>query len=186
MLYCGYQQRWQDAMCCGTVPLQPIPGCGRSLAATHPRTVASLRRQCMAKIKHIALTTHDLEKVASFYKDVFEMKEVGRGGNTHIYLSDGDLNLTIRACKKSDDPDVGEQGENFSGIHHIGFVVDNVPAYAESMEQAGATRLTPLEATGRRGQAGRDQRPSNAEVKLSGPDGVIIDISEYGWLGNSL
>jgi hypothetical protein len=95
--------------------------------------------------------------------------------------------LTIRACKKSDDPDVGEQGENFSGIHHIGFVVDNVPACAERMEQAGATRLTPREeAAGRRGQSGRGQRPSNAEVKLSGPDGVVIDISEFGWLGNSL
>ena len=101
----------------------------------------------MAKIKHIALTTHDLEKVASFYKDVFGMAEVGRGGSTHIYLSDGDLNLTIRACKKSDDPDVGEQGEDFSGIHHIGFVVDNVPACAERMEQAGATRLTPLDSS---------------------------------------
>jgi catechol 2,3-dioxygenase-like lactoylglutathione lyase family enzyme len=138
----------------------------------------------MAKIKHIALTTHDLEKVASFYKDVFGMTEVGRGGSTHIYLSDGDLNLTIRACKQVDDPDVGAQGENFSGIHHIGFVVDNVLACAERMEQAGATRLTPLEA--RRDQSGRGQRPSNAEVKLCGPDGVIIDISEYGWLGNSL
>jgi glyoxylase I family protein len=138
----------------------------------------------MAKIKHIALTTHDLEKVASFYKDVFGMTEVGRGGSTHIYLSDGDLNLTIRACKQSDDPDVGAQGENFSGIHHIGFVVDNVLECAARMEQAGATRLTPLEA--RRDQSGRGQRPSNAEVKLSGPDGVVIDISEYGWLGNSL
>ena len=140
----------------------------------------------MAKIKHIALTTNDLEQVASFYKNVFGMTEVGRGGSTHIYLSDGDLNLTIRACKKGDDPDVGEQGENFSGIHHIGFVVDNVLACAERMEQAGATRLTPLAAAGQRGQADRGQRPSNAELKLSGPDGVIIDISEYGWLGNSL
>jgi catechol 2,3-dioxygenase-like lactoylglutathione lyase family enzyme len=140
----------------------------------------------MAKIKHIALTTHDLEQVASFYKSVFGMTEVGRGGSTHIYLSDGDLNLTIRACKKHDDPDVGEQGENFSGIHHIGFVVDNVLACAEKMEQAGATRLTPLDTAGRHGESGRGQRPSQAEVKLRGPDGVIIDISEYGWLGNSL
>ena len=140
----------------------------------------------MAKIKHIALTTHDLEKVASFYKEALGMTEVGRSGGTHIYLSDGDLNLTIRACKKSDDPDVGEQGENFSGIHHIGFVVDDVLACAAKMEQAGATRLTPLDTAERRGQAGRGQRPSNAEIKLSGPDGVIIDISEYGWLGNSL
>jgi catechol 2,3-dioxygenase-like lactoylglutathione lyase family enzyme len=140
----------------------------------------------MAKIKHIALTTHDLETVASFYKDVFGMAEVGRGGSTHIYLSDGDLNLTIRACKKRHDPDVGEQGEDFSGIHHIGFVVDNVLECATRMEQAGATSLTPLNTAGRRGQADRGQRPSNAEVKLSGPDGVIIDISECGWLGNSL
>jgi glyoxylase I family protein len=140
----------------------------------------------MAKIKHIALTTHDLEKVASFYKDVFGMAEVGRAGRSHIYLSDGNLNLTIRACKKSDDPDVGEQGEDFSGIHHIGFVVDDVLECAARMEQAGATRLTPLDAARRRGQSGRGQRPSHAEVKLSGPDGVIIDISEFGWLGNSL
>jgi hypothetical protein len=41
MLYCGYRQRWQDAMCCCTVPLQPIPDCVHSLAATHPRTGAS-------------------------------------------------------------------------------------------------------------------------------------------------
>ena len=114
----------------------------------------------MAKIKHIALTTHDLEKVASFYKDVFGMTEVGRGGSTHIYLSDGDLNLTIRACKQSDDPDVGEQGENFSGIHHIGFVVNNVLPCADRMEQAGATRLTPLEAAARRGQSAEASAPA--------------------------
>jgi catechol 2,3-dioxygenase-like lactoylglutathione lyase family enzyme len=140
----------------------------------------------MAKIKHIAMTTHDLEKVVAFYKDVFGMTEVGRGGSTHIYLSDGDLNLTIRACKKSDDPDVGAHGEDFSGIHHIGFIVDNVSDCAAMMEKAGATRLTPLDAAGRRGQSDRGRRPSQAEVKSSGPDGVIIDISECGWLGNSL
>lgn len=140
----------------------------------------------MAKIKHIALTTDNLEQVASFYKDVFGMTEVGRGGNTHVYLSDGDLNLTIRACKKSDDADVGALGENFSGIHHIGFVVDNVLEYADRMEQAGATRLTPRATADRHGQAGAERRPSNAEIKLSGPDGVIIDISEHGWIGNAL
>jgi catechol 2,3-dioxygenase-like lactoylglutathione lyase family enzyme len=140
----------------------------------------------MAKIKHIALTTHNLEQVATFYKDVFGMAEVGRGGSTHIYLSDGDLNLTIRTCKKGEDPDVGAHGEDFSGIHHIGFIVDNVRDCAARMEQAGATRLTPLDTAGRRDRPGSGQRPSQAEIKLSGPDGVIIDISECGWLGNSL
>jgi catechol 2,3-dioxygenase-like lactoylglutathione lyase family enzyme len=139
----------------------------------------------MAKIKHIALTTHDIDHVASFYKAVFDMEEVGRNGSTHIYLSDGDLNLTIRSCKKSDDLDVGEQGENFSGIHHIGFMVDSVMDCAHRMEQAGATRLTPLKDTGKRQSPRGVPGPSNAEVKLRGPDGVIIDISECGWVGNS-
>ena len=139
----------------------------------------------MAKIKHIALTTHDLEKVASFYKDVFGMEEVGRSGTTHVYLSDGDLNLTIRACKKSDDPDVGAQGEDFCGIHHIGFVVDDIVDCTQRMELAGATQLTPLKAEGERQVSRQAQGPRNAEVKLSGPDGVIIDISEFGWVGNS-
>ena len=138
----------------------------------------------MAKLKHIALTTHDLDKVAAFYKDVFGMEEVGRVRGTHVYLSDGDLNLTIRSCKTSDDPDVGKQGENFCGIHHIGFVVDDVLDCAERMETAGATRLTPLDAAGKRSRAGREKSLRNAEVKLSGPDGVIIDISEFGWIGN--
>ncbi|MDH3600004.1 MAG: VOC family protein [Candidatus Tectomicrobia bacterium] len=140
----------------------------------------------MAKIKHIALTTHDLDTVASFYKDVFGMEEVGRSGATHVYLSDGDLNLTIRACKTSDDPDVGEQGENFSGIHHIGFVVDDVRECADRMEQAGANRLTSLDPTERRRPSRGAEEPQNAEAKLSGPDGVIIDISEFGWVGNAL
>ena len=140
----------------------------------------------MAKLKHIALTTHEIEKAASFYKDVFEREEVGRSGATHIYLSDGEMNLTIRACKTSDDPDVGQQGEQFSGIHHIGFVVDDVMTCADHMEKAGATLLTALDPAERRGSSRGAQAPRNAEVKLSGPDGVIIDISEFGWVGNSL
>ena len=135
----------------------------------------------MAKIKHIALTTHDLEKVASFYKDAFGMAEVGRGGSTHIYLSDGDLNLTIRACKKSDDPDVGEQGEDFSGIHHIGFEVESLDVIYDKLAAAGAERRHDVEeALG----VGHDHRP-NVEVKFRGPDGIMLDVSETGWVGTS-
>ena len=136
----------------------------------------------MAKIKHIALTTHDLETVASFYKNVFGMAEVGRGGSTHIYLSDGDLNLTIRACKKSDDPDVGEQGEDFSGIHHIGFQVESLEAIAERLATAGAPRRDDVNQA--LGVGGR-QAHGNVEVKYGGPDGVMLDVSETGWVGTS-
>jgi catechol 2,3-dioxygenase-like lactoylglutathione lyase family enzyme len=116
----------------------------------------------MATIKPIALTTHDLEQVASFSKDVFGRAEVGRGGSTHI--SDGDLNLPIRACKKREDPDVGAHRADGSSMHHIGFLVDNVVACADRMKQAGATRLILLDTAGRRGPSGRGQPPSHAEV----------------------
>ena len=69
----------------------------------------------MAKIKHIAYTTTDPDKVAAFFMETLDMEEVGRGSAGHVYLSDGDL---------------------------------------------------------------------KAEVKLSGPDGIILDVSETGWLGN--
>ena len=48
----------------------------------------------MAKIKHIAIRTTDLEKTVAFYKEVFDFKQVGRGLNG-IYLSDGHINLAI-------------------------------------------------------------------------------------------
>ena len=97
----------------------------------------------MVKIKHIAYTTSDPDKVAAFYVETLGLQEVGRGSGGHVYLSDGELNMTIRKCKSAGDADVGEQGADFSGLHHIGFVVDDVEQYATRMESGGAKRLTP-------------------------------------------
>src|SRR5262252_6668058 len=105
----------------------------------------------MAKIKHIALSTQDPDKTARFYIDVFGMKEIAKidSPNTSgYYLSDGDLNLAILKFK-NDAVAGAERGKGFSGIHHIGFQVDNV------------------------------------EVKYSGPDNVMLDVSETGWVGSS-
>ena len=141
----------------------------------------------MAQIKHIAIATQDSAKTAKFYQEVFGLKQVAElDGPTAkgVFLSDGNINMAILDFKNDQVAGV-ERGMGFSGIHHIGFVVDDVPAFAEKMEKAGAKRLTPVPTEGRRGPSGAEPGPSNAEVKLSGPDGVIIDISEFGWLGNS-
>jgi len=56
----------------------------------------------MAKIKHIAIATQDAEKTARFYKEVFDLKEVGKidGANASgYYLSDGNVNLAILNSK---------------------------------------------------------------------------------------
>ena len=129
----------------------------------------------MAKIRHIAITTENPPEVAAFYKEAFELQEIVR--NDHqVLLSDGYINLTILKCKTEQDADLGPNGPNFSGIHHIGFQVDNLDETSQKMGAAKGELLTarervgtPTEATGR------------AESKWSGPDGVVIDISEPGW-----
>ena len=142
----------------------------------------------MPKIKHIAMTAKDPHKVAAFYMELFGMEEVGRSGDSHVYLSDGEMNLTIRSCKAAGDADVGEGGAGFEGIHHIGFVVGDVGEYSEKALKIGAKMLSPVKAVaagatnGGGAPPGRDY--SNAEVKISGPNGVVLDMSETGWIGN--
>ena len=61
----------------------------------------------MAKIKHIAISTQDVEGTARFYIDVFGLKEVGKvdsPGASGYYLSDGDLNLAILQFKTTRSP----------------------------------------------------------------------------------
>ena len=83
----------------------------------------------MAKIKHIAIATQEPEKVANFYRDVFDLEMVGKvdGANAEgYYLSDGSVNLAI--LKFKNEVVAGEQGLEYSGIHHIGFHVDDAAA----------------------------------------------------------
>ena len=90
------------------------------------------------------------------------------------------------------DGDGGEGGAGFEGIHHIGFVVDDVAEYSEKALKVGAKMLSPAKAavgagtgtgTGGATPPGREE-PTNAEVKISGPNGVVLDMSETGWIGN--
>ena len=92
----------------------------------------------MAKIKHIAISTQDVEATARFYIDVFGLTEVGKvdsPGASGYYLSDGDLNLAILNFK-NDAVAGAERGRGYSGIHHIGFQVeslDEIESHAESI-----------------------------------------------------
>ena len=135
----------------------------------------------MPKIKHLALTTSDPSKAAEFYKKAFDLQEIRRDEKGQVFLSDGEFNMAILNFKTNDDDDVGAHGPNFSGIHHIGFYVEDVEAQAEKLKQAGGEQLTPTVTPGTGGLFGSGMGHSNAEVKFSGPDGVIIDMSESGW-----
>ncbi|HXJ77759.1 MAG TPA: VOC family protein [Candidatus Methylomirabilis sp.] len=139
----------------------------------------------MPKIKHIALSTQDVDKTAKFYIDVFGMKEIARidsPGARGYYLSDGDINLAILNFKNDQVAGV-ERGKDWSGIHHIGFQVESLEAIAERLATAGSHRRDDVnQALG----VGHDHhRYANVEVKYGGPDGVMLDVSESGWVGTS-
>ena len=139
----------------------------------------------MAKIKHIALSTQDVDKTAKFYIDVFGMKEIARidsPGARGYYLSDGDLNLAVLNFK-SDAVAGVERGKGWSGIHHIGFQVESLEAIAERLAAAGSEPRHDINEALGVGYGRRDH--GNVEVKYSGPDGVTVDVSETGWVGTS-
>ena len=139
----------------------------------------------MAKIKHIALSTQDVDKTAKFYIDVFGMKEIARidsPGARGYYLSDGDLNLAILNFK-SDAVAGVERGTEWSGIHHIGFQVESLEAITERLAAAGSEPRDDVNQALGVGHGRREH--GNVEVKYSGPDGVMVDVSETGWVGTS-
>jgi catechol 2,3-dioxygenase-like lactoylglutathione lyase family enzyme len=130
----------------------------------------------MARLRHFAIVVRDLEKAASFYEGVFELKRVGQevlDFASAIYLSDGTINLALLNY-------VGKRGSgldnarDFVGAHHFGFQVDDIAAMQQKIEAAGGTFFFDL---------GDDQEKENFERKFKDPDGIIFDISKKGWLG---
>ena len=135
----------------------------------------------MPKIKHIALSTQDVDKTAKFYMDVFGMREIAKidgPGARGYYLSDGDLNLAILNFKNDEVAGV-ERGKGWSGIHHIGFQVESLEAIAERLTAAGSRRRHDVEQALGVGS----HTEGNVEVKWTGPDGIMLDVSKTGWLG---
>jgi methylmalonyl-CoA/ethylmalonyl-CoA epimerase len=129
-----------------------------------------------AKLRHFAITTADPEKTAQFYEQAFGMERVGRTDSPiarGVYLSDGVINLAI--LKYKDVAASGpERGLDWYGIHHVGFWVDEVKSAGQQIADAGGTYMI-----------GEVANSPNTfyEVKYRGPDGVICDITEHGWVG---
>ena len=130
----------------------------------------------MARIKHIAIRTNDIEKTAAFYKEAFGLEQVGVG-QSGIYLTDGYLNIAILSMRAV------AAGETMKlGVDHVGFEVDDVNATVAKVRALGGKAL--------------DQRnevqhsdPSKAqsyfEIKCVAPDDQVIDVSNAGWVGAS-
>ena len=140
----------------------------------------------MPKIKHIAIATQDAEKTARFYIDVFGLKEIGKVDSPNAsgyYLSDGDINMAILDFKN--DAVAGERGKEYSGIHHIGFQVESLEEMTARLTAAGSEPMHEVNKALGVGMGHHGAHASNVEVKYTGPDGVMVDVSESGWVGTS-
>jgi hypothetical protein len=95
-------------------------------------------------------------------------------------LSDGNVNVAILDFK-NEGVAGPEYGTGFSGIHHIGFEVESLEEIAEKLRSAGSNPRDDINRALGVGMPG--VRHSNVEVKYSGPNGEILDVSETGWVG---
>ena len=137
----------------------------------------------MPRIRHIAISTQDVDATAKFYVDVFGMKQIGKVEHPAVrgyFLTDGEINFAVLNFK-NDDAAGAEFGKGYSGLHHIGFQVESLEAIAERLAAAGSERRDDVNEALDVGQASR--RYANVEVKYGGPDGVMVDVSETGWVG---
>ena len=118
----------------------------------------------MAQIRHLAIKTEDPERLATFYKEVFGLKELHRdkreGGP--IYLTDGYMNLALLSNHD-------QQCNN--GLFHFGFQVDNADEVVQKIDKLNMSRLPKARPKGR----------PYAELRASDPDGNFFDISEHGF-----
>ncbi len=139
----------------------------------------------MSKIKHIAISTQDVDATAKFYVEVMGLKEIQKLDSknaTGYYLSDGNINVAILNFK-NDQVAGSERGREYSGIHHIGFQVEDAAEVTAKLEAANYPPREDINAAIEVGMDGSHH--ANVEVKYNAPDGVIIDISQTGWVGTS-
>ena len=126
----------------------------------------------MAKLRHIAITVPDPAAAAKFYKETFGM-EVASESKFGVLLTDGTVSLAI--LNFPDDKTAGdERGEDFFGLHHMGFVVDDLEAAGAAVEANG----------GRYHMRIPSREHSDTEQKFRDPNGVVFDIVNEKYASN--
>ena len=114
----------------------------------------------MAKLRHIALAVPDIQATAKFYETSFGMQRV-RESNVAVMLSDGVVSLAIIDSNKNPNAD------NRAGLHHMGFLVEDLATCAHSVEQNGGKYHSQIKGVGDGPQS---------ERKYRDPNGIDFDI----------
>ena len=117
----------------------------------------------MAKLRHIAMVVEEMEKTAQFYEKSFGMERV-RQTATAIGLSDGVVSLVIIHPSN-----VNMKGDDRRGLHHLGFLVDDVDRESVKVEANGAVRHGAIISS--------EVAGSESERKFLDPNGQVFDLT---------
>ncbi len=129
------------------------------------------------KLRHVAIAVPDIEAAAQFYENTFGMERINEVQTNHgngISLSDGVVNLTVLNFP-TDESAGDERGKNFVGIHHMGFIVDDLQQASETVVTQGGSYHKEI---------GSEDDFIGFERKYRDPDGIVIDISRT-WVGTT-
>ena len=91
---------------------------------------------------------------------------------TGVYLSEGTMSLAL--LKYRTDAPAGERGKDFIGLHHMGFLCEDLAEQSRTVEASGATLFQDVPA---------GKTTEYYEKKYQDPDGIIFDITHSGWKG---
>lgn len=123
----------------------------------------------MPKLRHIAITVPDLEQAAQFYEKTFGMTRADER-EIAILMTDGVVSLALLKFK-TDEQAGDERGKDFHGLHHIGFIDNDLDGMTKVIEANGGSYHMRLPNT-----------PEGAtEVKFRDPNGVVFDIVDTGY-----
>ncbi len=131
----------------------------------------------MARIRHLAIATHDPEKMRNFFEKAFGFETLRFHDSERAagyVMSDGAINIGIFKFKT----DQLGKGIDYVGLHHFGVQVDDPDEYVDRVLSQGAEvyvdemELTPL-------SDGRAKRPD----KFRGIEGMVFDVTAEPWPG---
>ena len=114
----------------------------------------------MSKIRHIALTTNDLETSAEFYKGAFDLEEISRNDEA-VILTDGYIVFALLEFKAD------RYGGGRPGLHHFGIKIEDMNAVEEKMSALGGQEMVEYNRT----YGNREGTEDNwvGEKKVDGP-----------------
>ena len=134
------------------------------------------------KLKHLAMASDNPEQSRDFFVDVLGWEVAGIVASRNadgFYVTDGNVNVAILKFRNL--PAAGKEfPEGYTGLHHIGFQCDDIEAMVSSFVDKG---YQPRHDVNLAQGLGKNPAKDNAEYKMQGPENIMVDISERGWVG---